>query len=129
MNRHHENQRKFTRYPMQWKIAIVFDEDEHRPTFHGITNEISQGGLSLLTDHNLFTEDLITLLLAIPPKNSAQGNKIVEIRARMIYTVHSAGHDRFRIGVHFERFKGNGRKLLETNLKERAIVLVSNSID
>jgi hypothetical protein len=128
MIRHHENQRKFPRYPMQWKVAIVFDEDEHHPTFHGVTNEISQEGLSLLTDHNLFTEEPITLLLAIPPKNTAQKNKIVEIRARMIYTVHSAGHDRFRIGVHFEHFKGNGRKLLETNLKERAIVLVSDSI-
>ncbi len=125
MNRRSEDQRKFTRYPMQWKIAIVFDGEEHRPTFHGVTNEISQEGLSLLTDYNLFTEDPVTLLLAIPPKNSAQRNKIVEIRARMIYTVHSAGHDRFRIGVHFERFKGSGRKLLETNLKERAIVVTS----
>lgn len=127
MIRRHENQRKFPRYPMQWKVAIVFDEADRQPTFHGVTNEISQEGLSLLTDHNLFTEGPITLLLAIPPKNSAQRSKVVEIRARMIYTVHSAGHDRFRIGVHFERFKGNGRKLLETNLRERAIVLVSGN--
>jgi hypothetical protein len=119
------NLRKYPRYPMHWKIAIVFDEVEQLPTYHGVTNEISQEGLSLLTDHNLFTEDLVTLLLAIPPKNSAQRSKIVEVRARMIYTVHSAGHDQFRIGMHFERFKGNGRKLLETNLKERTMVLTA----
>jgi hypothetical protein len=121
-----DNLRKFPRYPMRWKIAIVFDETENLPTYHGITNEISEEGLSLLTDHNLFSENAVTLLLAIPPKHSAQRSKIVEIRARMLYTVHSSGHDQFRIGVHFERFKGNGRKLLESNLKERSIVLTSD---
>lgn len=118
-----ETERKHPRYPMHWKVAIVFDETEHMPTFHGITNEISQEGLSLLTDHNIFSEEPVTLLLALPPKNSARRSKIVEIRAHMVYTVHSAGHDQFRIGMHFERFKGNGRKLLEACLKERAILL------
>lgn len=106
---------------MHWKVAIVYDETDGRPAFHGVTHEISLAGLSLLTDHNLFAEEAITLLLVIPPKHLGQRNKIVEIRARMTYTVHSSGHDQFRIGLRFEHFKGKGGAILEKTLKERAI--------
>jgi c-di-GMP-binding flagellar brake protein YcgR len=117
----HKDKRESPRYPTQWKVAVVFDEDEQRPTFHGVTNEISLGGLSLLTDHNIFAENPVTLLLAIPPLHNGARQKIVEIRARMVYTVHSAGHDRFRIGLHFIQFKGDGLRLLDSNLKDRSI--------
>ncbi len=106
---------------MHWKVAIVYDHADEHPTFHGVTHEISLVGASLLTAYNIFTEELVTLLLAIPPKHHGQPNKVLEIRAAMIYTVHSAEHDQFRIGLHFRRFKGDGRKVLETALKERAV--------
>lgn len=120
-SKNYKDLRSSPRYPMHWKIAVVFDEKVQRPTFHGITNEISLDGLSLLTDHNIFTEDTITLLLAIPPLHNGSRQKIVEIRARMIYTVHSSAHDRFRIGMRFIQYKGEGRKTLQTNLESRAI--------
>lgn len=122
MKRRTKENRKNPRYPLHWKVAIVYHDTDGRPTFHGITHEISLSGLSVLTDHNIFTEDVVTLLLAVPPLHQGLGNKIVEVRARMAYTVHSAGHDQFRIGLHFKRFKEGGRAFLETNLKERATV-------
>jgi len=128
MNRRHENKREHPRYPMRWKVAIVYDHVDARPTFHGVTNELSVSGMSLLTDHNIFTEEPVTLLLAIPPKHQGTRTKVVEIRARMVYTVHSSGHDKFRIGLQFKRFKDGGRALLETSMKERAVTYSSSDI-
>lgn len=121
-----EDNRKAKRYPMHWKVAIVYDHTDEHPTYHGVTHDISIGGLSLLTDHNIHTEESITLLLAIPPRQRGERTKIVEIRARMAYTVLSAGHDQFRIGMNFESFKGQGHKLLDNTLKERAIVYTTD---
>jgi len=117
-----DDQRQHRRFPMHWQVAIVFDETEERPTYHGVTHEISLAGMSLLTDHNIFTEESVTVLLAVPPLFAGQRKKVVEIRAHMIYTVHSSDHGRFRIGLKFDRFKGDGRELLAHNLRERAIV-------
>lgn len=117
-----EDQRKHRRYPMRWQVAIVFNETEERPTYHGVTHEISLAGMSLLTDHNIFTEEPVTVLLAVPPLYAGLHKKVIEIQARMIYTVHSSEHGRFRIGLKFDRFKGDGRQWLEMNLRERAMI-------
>lgn len=117
-----EDQRQHRRFPMRWQVAIIFDEIEKRPTYHGVTHEISLSGMSLLTDHNIFTEDAVTVLLAVPPLYAGLHKKIIEIYAHMIYTVHSSDHGRFRIGLKFDRFKGDGREWLEMNLRERVMI-------
>ena len=92
------------------------------PTFHGITNEISLDGLSFYTDHNIYSEEPVTLLLAAPPMSQGTHKKLIEIRARMEYTVLAAGGvDRFRIGMRFQSFKRDGRRLLDSHLQNRAI--------
>jgi len=106
---------------MHWKVAIVYDHGDKRPTFHGVTCDISLTGVSILTEHNIFTEEQVTLLLALPPRHHGQPKKVIEIRSAMVYTVHSAGHDMFRIGLSFLHFRDDGRKLLETALGERII--------
>jgi hypothetical protein len=121
MSRSNKEKRESPRYPMRWKVSIVYDHVEDHPTFHGVTHELSVSGLSLLTDHNIFTDETITVLLAIPPKHQGARNKVIEARARMAYTVHSAGHDQFRIGLEFKQFKDGARAILETSLKERAV--------
>ena len=107
---------------MRWDVIVAFDEGDVRPAFKGRTNDISVAGASILTDTNIYTTSLVTVLLAIPPLNSGQGRTIVEIRGRMRYTVHSSAHCRFRIGFHFESFTGDGRATLETSLSRRAMV-------
>ncbi|MEW6164696.1 MAG: PilZ domain-containing protein [Pseudomonadota bacterium] len=129
MSRRAQDKRQHPRYPLHWQVAVVYDHVEERTTFHGVTHEISVSGLSLLTDHNIFTEDPVTLLLAIPPLHHGQRKKIVEVRANMAYTVHAAGHDKFRIGLHFKRFKDDGRAFLERNLKERAVITTNADVD
>ncbi|MCK9389479.1 MAG: PilZ domain-containing protein [Sulfuritalea sp.] len=120
-NKKTKEHRSHQRYPMHWDVVVAFDEGVARPAFKGRTNDISIAGASILTDTNIYATNLVTLLLAIPPMNSGQGKTIVEIRGRMRYTVHSSEHCRFRIGFHFESFKGDGRAVLETSLARRAM--------
>ena len=119
LNNHADN-RASPRYPLQWKVAVVFDDSDEQPTFHGITNEISLDGLSFYTDHNIYSVEAVTLLLAIPPMSQGARKKLIEIRGRMEYTVLAAGVDRFRIGVRFNSFKRDGKKLLASHLEDRA---------
>ena len=113
--------RQHKRYNMHFKVALVFSEADHRPTYHGITHDISIEGAAVLTDHSIYTEDQITVLLAIPPAHIGQKQKIIEMRAKIAYIVHSANQQQFRVGLHFEQFKGDARSFLDKTLKERSI--------
>ena len=76
-------------------------------------------GLSVLVEHNIFHEGEVTVLLALPPVHPGIPQKIIEATAKMMYTVLSAEHDAFRIGLVFRHFKRNGRQLLDTAITER----------
>ncbi len=112
--------RKHPRYHVHWRVAIVFGEQGERETFHGKTYDLSLSGASIYSDHNVFVEEPVKVLLAIPSYVTNKPDKIIEISARMIYTVLSASHHQFRTGLHFQRFKSGGRKILEENLAKRA---------
>lgn len=120
-NKKTKEHRVHQRFPMQWEVVVVFDEADNRPKFHGRTHEISVEGTSILTDSNIYATQSVTVLVAIPPLHTGQRKTIIEARARMRYTVHSSSHGRFRIGFHFESFKGDGRALLMSSLTERAL--------
>jgi c-di-GMP-binding flagellar brake protein YcgR len=115
--------RKGKRYPFQWQVAIVFDATENQDTYHGITKDISLGGCAVLTDHNVYSEQTVTVLIQLPPENPAGRAKIVEAKGRFAYTVLSAGHQKFRCGIQFAGFKGNGRKLLTEAIARRDVTL------
>lgn len=117
-----KDDRRSIRHPLKWKVAVVFDKTDNRPTFHGVTHDISVDGASILTDLNIYAKQTLTMLLAIPPLHTGQRKTIVEIRARMMYTVLSSEFDCFRIGFHFESFKGDGRNTLEKAMSIRAIM-------
>lgn len=113
--------RQHKRYNMHFKVAMIFSEQANRPTFHGITHDISVDGTAVITEHSIYTEEPITVLIAIPPVNIGQKQKILEARAKIVYAVHSSSHGRFRIGVHFEQFKGDGKGFLDKTLKDRSL--------
>ncbi len=106
---------------MHWEVAIVFDEADGRPKLHGRTHEVSAEGISILLDTNVFASEPVTVLLAIPPLHHGQRKTIIEARSRMRYTVHSSLHGTFRIGIHFQSFKGEGKALLLKSLEQRAM--------
>lgn len=117
------DKRREKRYPFHWPVAIVFDATDDRDTYHGVTHELSLTGCSVLTEHNVFSEHPISLLVSLPVEHPGARRRVVEIRCRMVYTVLSSGHQMFRCGIQFVNFKGNGRTLLRRVIERRAITI------
>lgn len=113
--------RQDKRYPFRWPVAIVFDSHEERTTFHGTTHEVSLSGCSLLTEHNIFSDNPVSILLSAPAEHPGAARRIIEIKARMVYTVLSSGHRKFRCGVQFLNFKQDGRSKLNRVIEHRAL--------
>lgn len=115
----HSDQRHDARRRLRLKVAIIHrrqGDARAQQTYRGHTCDISQSGLSVIVDHNIFTTDEVTVVLALPPEQEGAPMKIVEATARMVYTVHSARHQAFRVGLNFVRFTGEGKQLLEAKL-------------
>lgn len=109
------------RYPFHWPVAIVFDSTDRQQTFHGTTHELSLNGCSILTEHNVFSELPVSILLSAPVAHPGGSRRVIEVRARMVYTVLSSGHQRFRCGIQFLKFKDNGRAMLTRIVGERSL--------
>ena len=122
-DRETEEHRKSLRYPLHFQAAVVYHQHKDaatRPTFHGRTGDLSIAGASLVLDHNVFHSDDVTILLAVPAVHPGESKRIIEITAKMVYTVFSPPHDAFRIGLAFQQFKGTSKSLLETILEQRS---------
>jgi c-di-GMP-binding flagellar brake protein YcgR len=117
-----ENRRE-KRFPFKWEVAIVFDATDEQETYHGITKDISLGGCAILTEHNVYSEQPVSILIRLPAENPTGRTKIVEAKGRFVYTVLSAGHQKFRCGIEFTSFKGNGRSVLTKAIAKRDVTL------
>jgi len=104
---------------VHWRIAIVFDEAEKRPSIHAHTHDLSLSGASVHTDHNVATNTLVTVLLSPPVAYEGERQKVIEIRAELVYSVYSGSNFCFRIGLNFIKFKNNGLQILEGMLDNR----------
>ena len=104
------------RYHVRWKIALIFDEHEHKPTYHGKTDDLSLSGTGMHTDTNTFTKAPVLVLLAPPPLHPGHRQKVIEIRARQVYSVYSGDAMCFRLGFEFLHFKGDGLQILKDRL-------------
>lgn len=113
--------RQEKRHPFRWPVAIVFDATDAADTYHGVTHEVSLHGCSILTEFNVFSESPVSILLSIPAGHPGGRRRVIEIHARMVYTVLSSGHQKFRCGIRFVRFKGDGRASLKRQIDQRAI--------
>ena len=115
--------RQAKRYYFHWPVAIVFDSTEDQDTYHGVTHDLSLHGCSILTEHNVFSDHPVSILLAIPLEHPGGRRRVVEVKARMVYTVLSSGHQQFRCGIQFLSFKGKSRATLRNAIEMRAITL------
>jgi len=96
---------------------MIFDESEHRPTYHGKTYDLSLVGTGMHTDTNIFTTSPVVVLLAPPPLHKGHRQKIIEIKARQVYAVYSGDSSCFRLGLEFVYFKGDGLQELKKRLE------------
>lgn len=113
-----EEHRLHPRIPVRWRVALVKDHKAGE-IYHGFSNEVSLEGMSIICDHNIYTEDQITVLLAVPPLHPGKKEKILEVHGAMAYTVLCSSGKGFRIGITFEHFKRNGAKYLREYLEKR----------
>lgn len=111
--------RKDPRYRIHLHVALVYEKKGESEIFHGKTHDLSMSGASVYSDHNIFVEEPIKVLLAIPSHSSNQSTRLVEIHTKMAYTVMPANYHKFRIGLQFLSFKGNGRSVLAEYLSNR----------
>lgn len=111
--------RSSARYHVRWKIALIFDEVEQKPTFHGRTHDLTLLGTGMLTHRDVFTDSPVVVLLAIPPLHRNGRQKVIEIRAKQVYSVYSGETFCFRLGLEFINFKGDGLGILIEGLSHR----------
>jgi c-di-GMP-binding flagellar brake protein YcgR len=113
--------RRLYRYPVHWRIALVHKNGDKNDIYHGRTHDLSAGGASVFVDHNIFVMSEVVLLLAIPPLHPGQKETLIEIDCRMAYTILDSEQSRFRIGLRFLHFKGEGKRILSDILSKRVI--------
>ena len=116
-----EKDRAVSRYLFHWPVALVFDSSEGEQTYHGRTHDVSVMGCSILTEHNVFSKNPVTVLLSLPADHAGGRRPVIEIKANMVYTVLASGHRKFRCGIQFLSFKGEGQKALNNLIEERGI--------
>ncbi|MCX7179268.1 MAG: PilZ domain-containing protein [Proteobacteria bacterium] len=109
--------RNAERYLVRWRIALVFDEHDNKPTYHGRTHDLSLSGTGMVTEANVFTEAPVVILLAPPPLYEKHRPKIIEIAARQVYCVYSGALSGFHLGFQFTYFKGDGLQMIRERLE------------
>jgi len=115
--------RNAERYNVHWKMAVVFENQENKPTYHGYTHDLSLVGTGMLTHVNLLKPALpVIILLAPPPLTLKDRPKIIEIRSRQLDAVYSGETRCFRLGFAFVEFKNDGLDLLTERLKHHKSV-------
>ena len=119
--------RSLPRYRVYWKIAVVFDERDHRPTYHGRTYDLTLEGTGMLHHKDVFTDFPVKILLAIPPFHRDRRPKVIEIKARQAYSVYSGETSCFRLGLEFASFKRDGLTILTDALSRHRALLGGQS--
>jgi hypothetical protein len=117
------NSRDFPRYHVRWKIALIFDGLENKPTYHGRTHDLTLAGTGMLASKNVYTESPVVVLLALPPQHRNRGQKVIEIQARQVYAVYSGDTFCFRLGLEFLGFKGDGLQILQERLSHHRPII------
>jgi hypothetical protein len=112
--------RESSRYYAHWRIAIVFDEAEKMPAIHGHTHDLSISGASVHTDHHVASNMPVTVLLSPPLAYEGERQKVIEIRAELVYSVYSGSNFCFRIGLHFIKFKNDDLQILKGMLDNQS---------
>lgn len=88
--------RAFPRYPVDWAIQVRSQATEQT----GQAQDISLGGVSLVTDRTFHGEDVRLRI--------ASHHGPIEVDAQPVYAIPAEHAGRFKIGLKFLAFHGNG---------------------
>lgn len=120
------SRRRHHRHVVSWRVAIINKKSEKNEIYHGRTQNVSLSGVSILVDHNVYFTSEVVILLAIPPIHQGLKESIVEIQCSGTYTVLDSAHGQFRVGMKFDQYKGEGKKILADVLSKKPVL--GNSI-
>jgi len=109
---HRDRRRKFRRYPARWKVAVVFDKADGKPTLHTHTLDLSVGGAAIVASLGDLTGLVVTLLLARPVRPGAETPKVIKLRAQVVSSVHVPSMSGYRHGLRFVPSKDDDLNVL-----------------
>ncbi|MFZ6723254.1 PilZ domain-containing protein [Undibacterium sp. Ji49W] len=117
--------RSHSRYLVKWKIALIHEFSGKKLTYHGKINDISENGLSMFCDYNVFFNGRVKLIMTLPPLNVGLHAQKIEVESKMVYTILSQFS--FRIGLEFLNFHDGEKKILMDRLESSNAALKPGS--
>ena len=105
---------------MHWEAAVLFDKAHARPVLRAQTEDLSEVGAAIFSNHGDLTGSVVTLLLAQPPRNVGEEPKVLKLKARVISTARTPEMSQYRHGLSFIRYPGNGLDILARTLNSLA---------
>ncbi|MBI2750153.1 MAG: PilZ domain-containing protein [Burkholderiales bacterium] len=111
-----ERRRRSSRHPLRWEAAVVFDKAQGKPVVHTQTQDLSEVGAAIFSDHADLTGSIVNLLLAQPPRKGGEEPKVLKLKARVISTARTPQMSQYRHGLSFIRYAGDGAEILAKTL-------------
>lgn len=108
-----EEQRQNPRLRLRWHAALRLGQ----ALLYGETFDLSLGGASLLMGQNIAGGTVATLFLQAPSRRPGVKGRVIEVQSKILYAAFAAEHDRWRLGVQFVRFAGEGKNILEKEMR------------
>ncbi|BBB69719.1 hypothetical protein UNDYM_5466 [Undibacterium sp. YM2] len=107
--------RSHTRYLVKWEVTLTHELGGKKLSYYGRVNDISENGLSMFCDYNVFFNGKVKLVMTLPPLNVGMQAQKIEVESKMVYTILSQFS--FRIGLEFLNFHAGEKKILMDRLE------------
>lgn len=98
-----EEARRATRFRVKWRAAVVTGSGDSEVIYHGWLKDISTAGTAVFSEHPiplLKTFDLYIEVPALP----GQKERILTLKAHIVYAVYDGEAAEFRTGMEFTKF-------------------------
>lgn len=114
------NHREYDRYAVHWQVVIIYKKDGKDATFHGRTYDLSLGGACIYADQNIFVLEPVAMTIRVHTNHHSF--KVIGVKCSMLYNIISSNYGKFRIGIQFLEFNGDGKKVLAEALSKRPVI-------
>ena len=114
-----QDNRRFQRYLMRWQ-AILLSPSSKSVILQSVTQDISKGGASVLSDQNILLKSKLPAImqLIIPPFRVGDSTKVIEIPCYMVHVYLDSTYQQFRIGIEFSDMDHTTQVILNAALAE-----------
>ena len=109
-----EHRSRARHYPVGWKVALEFNEDDEKRVVQSWIRDLSTAGAAVHTNDRNLTGTVVRLSIAYP---DAPEQKPLKIRARVVSSARKPGMTQYRHGLSFIRLPFDGRAELEKILR------------